>query len=64
MLVYKCYKGNQWSDTESMVRGRDIHTLDREGLIYICSDCEYTGESETLKSFGNRSNGFIYNAAC
>lgn len=55
MLVYKCYKGNQWSDdTESMVRGRDMHTLDREGLIYTCSDCEYTGESETLKSFGNQ----------
>lgn len=45
-------------------RGRDIQTLDRidrECLIYICSDCEHNGKNETLKFLDNQQNGFIYN---
>lgn len=37
-----------------------LDRLDRECLIYICSDCEHAGKNETLKSFGNPYNGFLF----
>lgn len=41
-------------------RIRTLDRLDRECLIYICSDCEHAGENETLKSFGNPYDGFSF----